>query len=237
MKTNLELLINKQTEDLWKLLKSKYKINIISDYNYSVNILERKHRKSFAAIWYDQYNPRPEYFAHELLHVKINHQGFIVSKLIDNLFSDFPFVNQLWEEREFRNLIGNIIEHQKMFHEYLKFGFEEKYFVGDYNERKCSINEIELKMDICLHPSLDSLKYITAKFFLMKGALDPSINYNEELKLFSKLAPNLFDNLNVFWNALVKMKAPYNKEKQEILVLDFFNNIEKNYSRVKKLSV
>lgn len=231
MKTNLDLLLDNSTEDLFKSLKSKYKIKILPNYNYSINIIEKKYRKNVATIWYDQFNPRPDYFAHELLHIKIHSQNFQISKIIDRLFWDFPNVRQLWN-REFRNLIGNIIEHEKMFYEYLKLGFPENEFVGDFYEKKCSIQEIKYEMNICLHPSLDSLKYITAKFFLIKGTLDTSIDYEQELKMLSKLAPDLFYNLNSFWISLIEMKAPFNKEKQENLVLDFLNKIEINYNNV-----
>ncbi len=232
MKTNLNLLLDNTTEDLFKSLKSKYKIKILPDYDYSVNIIERKYRKNVATICYDQFNPRSDYFAHELLHIKIHSQNFRISKLIDKLFWDFPNVSQLWN-REFRNLIGNIIEHEKMFNEYSKLGFKENEFVGDFYEKKCSIQEIEYKMNVCLHPSLDSLKYITAKFFLIKGTLDTSIDYQEELIMLSKLAPDLLYNFNSFWISLLEMKVPYNKEKQEKLVLNFLKKIETNYKKVK----
>ena len=88
-------------------------------------------------------------------------------------------------------------------------------------------------MNLCSHPSLESLKYITAKFFLIKGTLDSNINYTQELKLLSKLSPDLMESLDLFWKSLIEMKVPYHKSNQEIVVFDFFNNIEHVYNKVK----
>ncbi len=104
--------------------------------------------------------------------------------------------------------------------------------MGDYFEKKCSLEEINVEMKMYSHPSIYSLKYITAKFFLIKGTINKSFSYDEELKLFLKLAPNLYETLDIFWNYILQMKEPYNKQEQEKIVLDLLNSLEKIYSRI-----
>ncbi|MCU7614827.1 hypothetical protein N0B16_10300 [Chryseobacterium sp. GMJ5] len=231
MSKALKLLLDEETTAIWDFVNSKCKVKLVSDYNYSVNIIEREIKTNLATIWYNQFNLRPDYFAHELLHVKINCEGYIVSKLIDKLFWNFPVVAQTWD-RPFRNLVGNIVDHEKMFLEYLELGFEKDEFVGDFYERKCTATEINIEMNFCSHPSIHSYKYITAKFFLIKGTLDSSINYDEELKLFSRLAPKLYESLDMFWNSLLSIRKPYEKEIQEKVVTNLLANLEEIYMQL-----
>ena len=119
-----------------------------------------------------------------------------------------------------------------MLNQYLELGFREDEFVGDYYEKKCSIEDVNYEMKMCFHPSIDSLKYITAKFFLIKGTINSSFNYVQELNLLSELAPKLYECLETFWNSISQIREPYEKEKQRIIVLTLLNNLEKIYSKV-----
>lgn len=119
-----------------------------------------------------------------------------------------------------------------MFPQYLELGFEENEFVGDFYERKCSIHEISYEMKLWAHPSIFSYKYITAKFFLIKGTLNTSINYNQEEKELQKLSPDLYKSLDSFWNSISNLKPPYNKLNQEMLVKKFLEEIEDIYKNV-----
>ncbi len=224
-------LLNGETEDIWEYINSKCTVNIIADIDYSAFVIERKSSQNEATIRYNQFELRPDYFAHELLHIKINCDGYLISKLIDELHWKFPVVMQTWD-RDFRNLFGNIIEHEKMLNQYLELGFREDEFVGDYYEKKCSIEDVNYEMKMCFHPSIDSLKYITAKFFLIKGTINSSFNYVQELNLLSELAPKLYECLETFWNSISQIREPYEKEKQRIIVLTLLNNLEKIYSKV-----
>lgn len=227
----LKKLLNEETSKIWDYVNSKCEIKIVPDYDYSVNIIEKDNSEAIATICIDIENQRPDYFAHELLHVKNYCDGFLISKLIDRYFWDFKTVKINWD-RQFRNLIGNIIEHEKMFPQYLELGFEEHEFVGDFHQRKCSFDEISYEMKLCSHPSIYSYKYITAKFFLIKGTLDTSINYNKEEKELYKLAPSLYKSLDSFWNSISNLEPSYNKLNQELLVKNFLEEIENSYNKV-----
>lgn len=231
MKPTLKKLLNEETSKIWDYVNSKSEIKIVPDDDYSVNIIENDNNKAVATIWIDSENQRPDYFVHELLHIKNYCDGFLISKLIDKYFWDYRTVSLNWD-RQFRNLIGNIIDHEKMFPKYLELGFEENEFVGDFHERKCSIDEITYEMKICSHPSIYSYKYITAKFFLIKGTLDSTINYEVEEKELYKLAPNLYKTLDSFWYSILNLEPPYSKLNQEILVKKFLQEIENIYSKI-----
>lgn len=224
-------LLNEETADIWEYINSKCIVKVLADVDYSAFVIEKKLSQNEATIRYNQFDLRPDYFAHELLHVKIICQGYVISKLIDELHWDFPVVRQTWD-REFRNLVGNIIEHEKMLSQYLGLGFSENEFVGDYYEKKCSIEEINFEMRMCFHPSIHSLKYITAKYFLIKGTINPSYNYDQELNSLSILTPELYECLETFWNLTSQLKEPFDSDSQKKIVLNFLNNLEKIYSKV-----
>jgi hypothetical protein len=231
VKNNLDLLLNDRTSPIWKSFRFKYKIELIPEYDYSINIIERKFKRNKVSIYYNIYDPRPDHFAHEILHILVHKEGFVITKIIDQYVWNYPRVCEVWD-RDFRNLIGNIIDHDKMYPKYLELGFEKSEFVGDYYERKCSVEEIRSEVELNFHPNISTLKYITAKYFLIKGTFDLSIDYTEDLKLLSELSPNLYFILDSFWTSLLNLSPQYSRKNQESIVMEFFKNLEIEYLKV-----
>ena len=231
MKNELELLLNDKTKPIWKSFRFKYNIDLIPEYDYYITIIERKIRRHKISIYYDINEPRPDYFAHELLHILIHKEGYVISRLIDKYVWNYPCVCRIWN-RDFRNLIENIIDHDKMYPKYLDLGFNKYEFVRGFNERKCTVQEIQNEVINDFHPNLNTLSYITAKYFLMKGTFALNIDYSKELKLIYELSPKLFRILDEFWNSLSQLNPPYSRKTQVDLVNEFFNNLEIEYLKV-----
>lgn len=99
MKPTIEKLLNLETSKIWEYVNSKCEIKIVPHYDYSVNIVENDNNKTIATIWIDNENQRPDYFGHELLHVKNYCDGFLISKLIDKYFWDFKIIRDNWDRQ------------------------------------------------------------------------------------------------------------------------------------------
>jgi hypothetical protein len=154
------------------------------------------------AIFYiDFQNLCKDSFAHELLHVKMSLQGCNINGCLKKHIAESPVLTILLKN-ELGDHIGNVLQHIRMYDEYLELGFDKSKFISDYNVDKCT--EVDLSN---LEISYKNLNYLCldshlSKLFAVLCDPNPELNYSSAKVKLSKIDPDLYrisNNLVEHW--------------------------------------
>lgn len=193
-----------RNKNLYDTVKHHFDIEIVlwEQPFYSANINGRD-----VIIFVDKNNIKPELFCHELLHLKLKLYNLYIGSAIYRLSMEDELLSEIFDESTWM-LWGNLLEHIFMFEEYSDMGYEERYFVGDYDDDKFTKEEEEefkydfKSGDIYSLPILR--KYIT-KHAVLRISKNKNQDYTEALRTLEKVDKYLFEVLDANINAFYEM--------------------------------
>ena len=229
-------LTNKKTKPLYTELASKYSFEIlrviqpeIDSNNWFCNI----NCDEVQIKTYDK-NNTVEYFTHELLHIYLDMNGFVESKIVfKNLVYGKGNIQYILGTNEIGH-INNTLAHTKMLPLFLDYGFEISSFTSDFNkklETEQIINHVRSELPKREIPN-SGIKTFICQYFSMRFLINK--NFEKEyiacLNRLGKLDRNLFQICEKIANKWEKTIDWYINYK---LIDELVNDIE-NWLEAKK---
>jgi|SRR5690554_109589 len=218
--------IDERNSDLWNLLSASFNIQI-QPANNGVYACFTKEKD--AILYFNQSDICIDSFSHELLHIYLKHKEFYLGSSIKRKIPQSKILNRLFSENLLEH-IGNCLDHLKMFEFYTELGFNNEKFLLDYDEHKCSRNElIDIKRNYKIGKRINTN---TVDFYIGKLVAilcDPNSNHNyvEALSTLKKLDPKLYFAVET----LIEQSKSYNIDNDDFLVSyrdisdDFYVNL------------
>lgn len=208
-----EKLIDERNSDLWSLLNTEFDISIEESDNREYSVYIQNNR---AIIYVDYNNICSHSFTHELLHIYLSHKEFYISSSLKLTIAQNATLGRLLSYNLLEH-IGNCLEHLKMFEVYNSLGFAEDKFLLDYNDFKCTDEELtELKKYYRMGGiiNLSAVDFYIGKLVAILCDTNEKHNYTLVLKTLQELDNTLF---NIVVNLIERTKK-YNLENKDIFI-------------------
>jgi hypothetical protein len=196
---HLDKLIDSRNKELWEELNKEY--TFILEESPETNYMSLVEEKT-AIIRIYKHDLSPGAFTHELLHVYLKSKKVLIQndllkavKESEELASLFSF--------ELIEHIGNCLEHFIMRPIFLKLGFSEKDFLGDFNDVKMTepiFDAIKSRYRINGVYDREAVDVFIGKFFAMKGCNNKAFKYFKYYMSMQKLDKKMYKLLYDFWS-------------------------------------
>lgn len=183
-----------------------------------------------ATIYVPAGDPQPASFAHELLHAKMRIKEIFCSLKRD--VSCHPFAKSILSDKLCEH-ISNIMEHRKMFPEFIAMGYKEEEFLADYHTPLLSPEQVSIIISSLksnghyLASGVDLFigKYLSARFCCLSN-----YNYSKELQQMREAEPVLTAYLESFAERWDKFDIEKNDALAEddcfLIKMDFVEDLD-----------
>lgn len=206
--TCIDKLLDDKNRELYRFVSSRMTVSFeISPYSvYGV------HTQGDTVVFYiPDNNLSTASFAHELLHVKLH---------VLNIYMPASMMLQLATICEcnfsisqgLSSHIGNVLEHEKFFSDFIAMGYHEREFISDYDSAPMSDDKIEIYQKRLKKKVLWEYKYdlsildsFIGQYFSLKSWHNSSFNSAYYISKMSDIEPELcaiIDDLFKRWMAL-----------------------------------
>lgn len=199
MEEYLDDLIDERNINLWNELNERFEFILLEspETNYMSKL-----DVDTATICIYKNDINPAHFTHELLHIYIKFKGFEIVSDFHKIIEDNPDIHYFFST-ELKSHVTNCLEHHLMLHKYLEMGFENRYFICDFKEKKMNNNLLSALQERYKVNGLydrEAIDFFIGKFFAMKTCNNKSFNYSKYYKAFMRLDKKLFKLLTDFWS-------------------------------------
>lgn len=190
-------LVDDRNSKLWREINNSLRFDVV----FGEFTSYRAYCKGNNAIIYVPINNLcVDSFTHELLHLYLQKEGLPISggfkmSIITSQYCKHILTPELIEH------VGNCLEHIVFYPLYIKMGCNPKIFISDYEELKCTNQELGLikkgftKTGLIKNLSIDA--YI-GKFFAIAACNNNQHNYSDILKEMEAIDSRLYGILNNF---------------------------------------
>jgi len=212
-------LVDHRSEKLWQEINAHFTVSIEQTKDGYYGCFTQGND---AIIYIDFQNLCKDSFAHELLHAQMSMNGCYINGCLKMNIDCSPLLSKLLKS-ELGDHIGNVLQHVRMYDEYLKLGFDKSKFISDYNSHKCT--EAEISSLELLYRNLNYLSLDThvGKLFAVLCDPNPELDYSTAKVRLSKLEPELYR----IANNLVEQWKLTEIDNYRPVVTEFIANLEK----------
>ncbi len=187
----MEELLDFRNQNLWNEINQKYIVEIEETTNkeYSVYSINNS-----ATFFINKNNLCKDSFTHEMLHVYMEIKDLYFSSSLKLTLPQSKILSENLSPQLIEH-IGNSLDHIKMLPIYLELGFDRKKFIIDYDQYKCTNEEIMIFNKYYKIGKKINLKVIDAYIGRLISILcDPNsdFDYSSDLKKLEKIDPLLF---------------------------------------------
>lgn len=211
-------LIDDRNERLWEDLSKRHKITLQTA-NTNSYLCNSKNQTS--TIFIPKNNICIDSFTHELLHVLLRDKGIYFGASLKNLISGNNTLSLLITDKLITHF-GNCFDHIKMLPIYLELGFDVRKFLADYEENKCTDEEIkDLKNNFVINGSYSksALDQYIGKFIAIKADPNQFKYYPKCLTELNELDTELYEILGRCFKDWKEMPL----EKENIWDSDYYS--------------
>lgn len=215
----LKSLLDEKNKELWNEVNSIYNIKLkrYKGYIYASGISQKR-----AKIYIPNKNISSSLFTHELLHLKLNasnlHIGFYLFKLCENddiLSCIFNYQNSM--------VIGNLLEHEFTYKQFIALGYKEDEFVCDYNTDKFTDKDKELIKN-STGIDYDCIYFFISKYIVLKTIRESNRDYSDALMYMHSVNIDLFFIADQFYQKIKELfQLPV--QDAEIIIISTINNL------------
>lgn len=195
--------IDLRNSDLWQTVSSVYQIQLKPSLNGEYSIYTQNKN---ATIFVTN-DCSIESFTHELLHLYLDVKEVLVGPCLNLSRLGNPKLLQILSEQLVEHL-GNCLNHIKMLPLYLERGFPREKFILDYDQPKCSENDINLSK-LLLRSGASyraiAIDNIIGKFMAIKADPNTSFDYSDALLSLEEIDSPLFIVLNNFYDDWLRL--------------------------------
>jgi hypothetical protein len=198
MEKYLQKLIDDKNKELWEDLNKEFIINL--DPSFEPNYLTNFKNNSITIYIYEN-ELNPASLTHELLHILMKKNNKNVGKHLNEKITNNNSLHYIFSI-PLRDHIGNCLEHNKMLPIYLSFGYDRKYFISDYTEKKMNndlLNNLKKRYFVNKIYDREAVDFFIGKFFAMKACPNPRFDYRKYYEGLKNIDKKLFHLLNEFW--------------------------------------
>jgi len=185
------IFIDNRNTDLWILLNEHYDIEIKASLNQEYGCYTEHNQ----AIIYVPYGGTSiDSFTHELLHIYLKHKEFYLGNSIIRLIGQSNILSSVLSMALLEH-IGNCLDHLKMFQIYKERGLDERLFLLDFDEHKCTPSELLLlkgnfRIGKAINPK--AVDYYIGKLVAMLCDPNALHDYLNPIAEFKKMDAELF---------------------------------------------
>jgi hypothetical protein len=199
MTEHLNILIDEKNIDLWNELNEIYQIELIEspEPNYMSRV-----SGNIATICIYVHELSSASFTHELLHIYLKSKNVRITEDFYNAMENSERLNNLFSS-DLKEHLTNCLEHKLMLPIFLEMGYENRFFISDYNEIKMD----DKKLDALLSRyrvngvyDKEAVDFFIGKFIAMKSCNNKSFKYYKYFKAFQKLDKRMHKLLSEFWS-------------------------------------
>jgi hypothetical protein len=220
-------LIDERNQQLWNELNKTHSIKVeyVDSPNYSCYS-----ENDNSTVFVSENNIDINSFTHELLHILIRQKGIYFGSNLTNSINNNENIGRFFSDGLLEHF-GNCMDHIKMLPIYLDLGFDEKKFIEDYDENKCTKAEVQnIKSQFKTFGKFNGLAidYYIAKFIAIKADPKKHLNYDKSLKKLNNIDPKLFGILEKCvndWKNMTLEKVNIWDEDYHSICFEFCENL------------
>ena len=203
-------LIDNRNAALWEELNEHYeiKIELVNDTpKYGCYSIENT-----STIYVPESKINAASFTHELLHIYLRSKGIFLGARLTRLIRLSKTLSKIYSEPVLEH-IGNCLDHIKMLPLYLDLGFDRREFLSDYEQNKCTIEEVgQIKKYWKQGATYNAqvIELYLEKYFAAKACPNEEMDYGNSLQELSQIDEKLFsiqEQLIKRWKVM-KMDVP-----------------------------
>ncbi|AXB57272.1 hypothetical protein [Flavobacterium fluviale] len=226
-------LLDIRNQKLWDEINQKFNIEYAesSDNEYGVYSINNS-----VTFFIDKSNLCKDSFTHEMLHVYMTIKDLYFTSSLKLTFTQSKILSENLTLQLIEH-IGNCLDHVKMLPIYLELGFDRKKFVKDYNQYKCSQEEITQFNNYYKVGKKVNLKMIDAYVGRLVSVLcDPNedFDYSSDLNKLEKVDPLLFKIIARLINHTKEIKVidrTIFEDDHRTVISNFYKNMIKWISK------
>lgn len=199
MEPDFNLLLDNRNKHLWNELKTKVKIDVEITTDNSAGLYSKG---DYHCIYVPAANPEPAGFTHELLHIALDLRGESIPAGFIYSIAAQPQLLDCFS-KELIVQLPNMLNHVKMYPQFIMTGFPKEEFISDYEKNKFPIEDAYyikhsfLKSGIYSSASVD---YFIGKYFSAKCCPNDSHDYEICFETLKSTDWKLFKILEDFYD-------------------------------------
>lgn len=224
MHEDYKALIDDRNEDLWREMNAHFHITLkeCPEKSYITS-----YTSSGIIIYIDKSNIGPAPFTHELLHLFIKYKDTHILRDLSKMTETDNHLLHLFSQSVV-NHISNCLEHFKMLPMYLGRNFDNEHFTQDFQTQLMDGQTTDKLMATYIKNGIydgRAVQTFINKFFSMKASNNKRFDYGPYFKALSKLDPQLYYNLDSFWEGWVNFKIGNPPEEYQNILETFLNEM------------
>jgi hypothetical protein len=234
MKEHLSILIDDKNIDLWNELSKIYEVELISspEQNYRSKV-----SGNIATISINENDLSSIFFTHELLQLYLKSKDVNITEDFDNALKNSERIDTLFSNGLKEHII-NCLENELILPVFLKMGYKNQVFPGDFNTPKMNKKMLDMLLERYEHNGVydrEAVEFFIGTFLAMKSCNNRSFNYHKYFIAFQKLDKRLYVLLSEFWLDWKTFDFQDDDDQYDKILQYFINDI-KNWISKKTIS-
>lgn len=221
-------LLDSRNQNLWNQISEKYNVSFEDSnngeyacYSYDNNII----------FYIDKTNLCKDSFTHEMLHAYLRLNDCYIGGGLQNTINSSRILSSILSSRLIEHM-GNCLDHIKMLPIYLELGFSREKFILDYDEYKCTDEEIQILKKHYRNGKKINLNAVDSYVGRIVAILaDPNntFDYSNDLNQLRKIDSQLFQIIERLINHWKEIKV----ENRKLLEDDYHTVLSGFYENMK----
>ena len=222
-------LLDYRNENLWTEISNNYNVSFENSLSKEYGCFAQNNNVTF---YIDKNNLCKSSFTHEMLHVYLRLKDCFISGGLNNTINQNSILSSIFSQALLEHM-GNCLDHIKMFPVYINLGFEKEKFLLDFNENKCTQEELSiLKNNYKIHSLINkkAVDFYIGKLFAILADPNTEFDYTQELNEFKQIDPILFEANNKMIQSWKEIKLENRKiwdDDYHTVLFEYYQDLEK----------
>jgi len=222
-------LLDSRNQNLWNEIQEKYNVEFSDSHNEEYGCFTQNNNVTF---YIDQNNLCKDSFTHEMLHVYLKLKETYIGASLELTIKGNKTLSSIMSSQLIDHM-GNCLDHVKMLPIYLELNFDREKFLLDYNEYKCTRDELAMLKKYYKNGSTVNLQAVDAYIGrLVSIFADPNDTFDysrdlNELKKIDLLLYQIIERLFTHWKEVKIEDRKVFEDDYHTVTFNFHENMKK----------